>query len=125
MNEERFAKKICAALNGGLKELDSALVGRIEQARRRALARHRVLEPAGDLVGAGRGGRLEGGSPFPSRWWWSAGALVLVLASVAFWSHRQDMLEPAEVDAALLSGDLPVRAYIDPQFHAWLKRSEQ
>ncbi len=127
MNDEtRFAGKIRALLDEGLKNLDPAVGARLEQARERALARHRTTEPAVDLAGAGRGRGLGLPGHSPWRLWRSASVVAVALAvAVVFWSQRESPLDPGELDAALLSGDLPVRAYLHPQFPSWLQHSEQ
>ena len=50
-------------------------------------------------------------------------ALVMLTLSVTgayYWSHFQEAEENEEIDSALLSDDLPINAYLDHGFHAWL-----
>jgi hypothetical protein len=127
MNDEtRFAAKVRALLDGGLKDLDPAISTRLKQVRERALARHRATGSVMDLAGAAQARGMELPGPSPWRLWRSAGVVALALAvAVVLWSQREGTLDPSELDAALLSGDLPVRAYLHPQFPAWLQHSER
>jgi hypothetical protein len=50
-------------------------------------------------------------------------AALLALGITAYW---QDRLHDADdVDAFLLASDLPVQAFIDKDFEAWLKGSQR
>ncbi|MBL8518689.1 MAG: DUF3619 family protein [Betaproteobacteria bacterium] len=49
-------------------------------------------------------------------------ALVLVLASANL--SKDPNAEIGELDAALLTGELPIDAFLDEDFDAWLKGSE-
>ena len=52
------------------------------------------------------------------------GLLVLGLIGITYWQSMQSS-DIAEIDASLLSGELPISAYLDSGFEAWLKRSSQ
>ena len=54
-------------------------------------------------------------------------AVVAVVLCAAFaatfaWQQRQRAAEVEELDALLLTSDLPIDAYLDQGFAAWLKR---
>ena len=53
----------------------------------------------------------------------AAGLLVLGMVGVTYWQVQSNDI--AEIDASLLSGELPIDAYLDSGFEAWLKRSSQ
>jgi hypothetical protein len=51
--------------------------------------------------------------------------LALGVAGVSYWSSMERAAEIEDVDSALLSDDLPINAYLDRGFDAWLKRTSQ
>ena len=127
MSEENFAKNITTYLDHGAGSLRAGTVYRLQQARAAALAR---LEPATAsavagapaLVGAGGRGRLD--RPFrtsPVRWL----GVALIVAAAAFgwqqWRAVQQVDELQDLDAQLLSSDLPIDAYLDRGFLNWLR----
>ncbi len=50
-------------------------------------------------------------------------ALVIALIGVASWEDHRRIDENADIDAAMLSEDLPLSAYLDHGFHAYLSHS--
>ena len=66
--------------------------------------------------------------PEPSGFWRIASpllALVLGLATIGALQDQERAYELAEVDAELLTADLPPTAYTDPGFLQYLKKSAQ
>jgi hypothetical protein len=55
----------------------------------------------------------------------AAGLLVLGMLGATYWQIAMQGNDNAEIDASLLSGELPIDAYLDSGFEAWLKRSSQ
>ena len=53
------------------------------------------------------------------------GLLVLSLIGITYWQLVVQANDMADVDANLLTDDLPINAYLDTNFEAWLKRSSQ
>ena len=53
------------------------------------------------------------------------GLLVLSLLGVTYWQLVTQSNDIAEIDVSLLTDDLPINAYLDNNFEAWLKRSSQ
>jgi hypothetical protein len=51
-------------------------------------------------------------------------ALLLAIMGAVYWQTQQSD-EAAEIDANLLSGDLPIDAYLDKGLDSWLKRTSQ
>jgi hypothetical protein len=51
-------------------------------------------------------------------------ALVLGLAGVAY-MHTPAPSDIADIDAGLLTDELPINAYLDQGFDSWLKRSSR
>jgi hypothetical protein len=53
-----------------------------------------------------------------------AGALlVLGLIGVSYWRTQSNDI--ADIDAGLLACELPINAYLDSDFDAWLKRTSR
>ncbi|MND08302.1 hypothetical protein D3C83_308320 [compost metagenome] len=48
--------------------------------------------------------------------------LVLALATVQYWQQDRRIAEIEEIDAQLLTDDLPIDAYLDRGFENWLKQ---
>ena len=53
------------------------------------------------------------------------GLLVLSLIGATYWQVVIQANDIADIDAGLLTDDLPINAYLDNNFEAWLKRSSQ
>jgi hypothetical protein len=126
MNEREIAKKITGYLDHGTAELRAGTAYKLQLARQEALARLSEPQRAPELVLAGAGGGTLGGRRFlaDARIW--VGILLLVggVLSFQYWQSVQQARDIEETDAAILSSELPIEAYLDQGFQAWLKRSE-
>jgi Protein of unknown function (DUF3619) len=137
--ENEFALKVRRALDESITTLPAASLDRLEGARRMAIARKKpekvaVTAPAFTPALAGVGaGDLSGSfqaSP-PTRRGrfsrlalaWPLLALVVGLAGIAYWEDQQRTAELADIDAAMLSDNLPLNAYLDHGFNAYLTRN--
>ncbi|AMM26496.1 DUF3619 family protein [Variovorax sp. PAMC 28711] len=127
--EDRFARRLTARLEQGNAELSHDIGERLRVARQQAVSRRKLapLLHAAPVVVADVGGTatLGGG------WWTRIGSVVPLVALVAGLitiSVMQDdnrASELAEVDSALLTGDLPTAAYTDPGFAQFLKNDDK
>lgn len=123
MNDEiKFANKIRQALNESSR-LDGTsgarIAERLRAARERALlARKPELEPALAWAGGGFGG-LGG---FSLRVLLPVLLLVAGLLAIYTWQVEQRAADIEELDAMLLTSDLPIDAYLDRGFEVWLKK---
>ena len=133
-SEERFGRLIAARLSNGADDLPHDVAERLRAARAQALARRQLapsprsaLRPASAAVvssaaGASQIGRFSG-------WWTRIGfalplvALVAGLIAIDTLQDDNRASEAAEVDIALLTGDLPPAAFTDPGFAQFLKTS--
>jgi len=128
--ESETAKKITTYLDAGADALKAGTVYRLQQARAAALA---GLGEAEGVAGVRMAHALAGagmpvGRPRPVR-----GGLRLWLGVAAFvavagfgwqqWKAVQQVREFEELDAQILSSDLPIDAYLDRGFQNWLKAS--
>jgi hypothetical protein len=123
MNEHEFGYKIKQQLNRSL-DLEPAVRDRLKTARAQALARQRVSEPVFALAWADAlVGRLSG-NPASAGIAVAGAVLILALVGIQYWQHTPTVEEIADIDAALLSSELPINAYLDKSFDTWLKRSQ-
>lgn len=119
MNELQFGNQIRQALNEGAR-LPAALRERLRASRERALARRRIgtdVVLAGGVLG--RFGGLGGFSVAVL-----VPVLLLVIGLASLHSARQNLVaeKQVEIDTQLLSDELPIDAYLDKGFEAWLKK---
>jgi Protein of unknown function (DUF3619) len=123
MNEREFGLQIKQQLDQRLN-LNAATLGRLRAAREHALTRQRMTEPVFVLAWADAiAGRL-GGNPEAVSVALASGALILALFGIQYWQQTPSVEEIEEIDAALLTSDLPINAYLDKGFDAWLKRAQ-
>jgi hypothetical protein len=123
MNEREFGHQIKHQLDRAL-DLEPATLNRLKAAREQALAHQRRAETAFGLVWVDAVvGRLSG-HPAAAGIALASAALILALVGLQYWQGTPTVEEIAEIDAAILSGDLPINAYLDKSFDTWLKRSQ-
>ena len=123
MNEHQqhqFGNRVRHILNSG--SLAPQLERRLQAARELALSRQRperapALAWADNLLGRSGG--------------WTTGVVYTVLslallagsaAGIYNWQLSQRIAELEEIDAQLLTDDLPIDAYLDRGFQNWLKK---
>ena len=127
-NDRDFAKKITTYLDHGTVELKAGTAYRLQLARAKALARladpKRAAEP--QLEARRRGCRDRrrrqshpGQHPALAR----DPARHRRAFGVQQWQAYQQLRDIEETDAAILSSDLPIDAYLDRGFQNWLKHA--
>ncbi len=128
--DHELASKLVGLLNQGTRELDAATASKLLHARKEALAHFQqrsayawVPEWAG--ASAGRLGVGQFAEPFSHKM--RAGFVLLVLltslaGAVTWQTFSQQGSEIADIDEGLLTGELPINAYLDKGFDSWLKR---
>lgn len=125
MNERELAGKIVQHLDHGLGHIKQGTLYQLQSARKAALERYRETpQPVFGLAWAGNIAIHAGRSRyFNARNLLALGLLLLSLIGVTYWQVTTQANDIAEIDASLLTGDLPINAYLDSDFEAWLKRS--
>jgi len=122
--EDRFGRAIAARLSQGQAAVHADISERLRVARQQAVAQRKV--EAAPLIVQSRNGQaaLAGASL-----WWARGAsvlpllaLVVGLVTISQWQAEERADAIAEVDAALLTDELPTAAYTDPGFRQFLQR---
>jgi Protein of unknown function (DUF3619) len=136
--EHEFALKISRALDESTTHIPAVAVDKLAAARRTALARKKpeklaVAAPVFTPALAGAAGQFSSPDAGESRkprtrfgrlgLAWPVLALVIGLAGIAYWEDHQRTAELADIDAAMLSDNLPLDAYLDHGFNAYLTRN--
>lgn len=127
--EARFGVRVAARLHQGSQEVPHDIGERLRVARQAAVARarhvkHMAAAQAPAVVHHHGGVATMSGRGEP--WWVKLSALaplVVLLAGLLFvheWQRLEQIDATAELDAAILSDDLPPAAYTDPGFVEFL-----
>lgn len=126
MNEKQTGDRVKHYLNQGMS-LNPRVMSRLQAARDLALKQQRIVvasRPAlvwvNNIIG-----RSEGAPSLLPRLFFPTIVLIFGLITINAWRQAQIAEEIEEIDAAVLTGDLPIDAYMDTGFDAWLKRSSQ
>ena len=128
--DDIFAKKITTYLDHGVADLKAGTAYRLQLARTEALARLAdpkrapATEMAVARAGAGNG-TASGGRGMGGRGWLWLGIALIVAAGFGYqqWQAYQQLNDIEETDAAILSSELPIDAYLDRGFQNWLKHA--
>jgi hypothetical protein len=132
MNEQYFARHIKERLDDSL-ELGPAAAERLRVAREHALARHRA--PGAQRLVMGNGAATLGSGSHGSlhvltRIILPAAIVLAALFGYNEWQQQQReallsvdpaTAEAADEDASVLTSDLPLDAFLDKGFRAWLQ----
>ncbi len=130
IDDLNFAYKVRHALNEKLDDLPASTTERLASARKNAVSRKKahsaVRVPQRALAG-------HAGSFFSEHFSWfnrvgvAVPLLVLVagLAGIYQYEEQRRIAEIAELDAAVLADELPLTAYLDTGFNAYLAQRGQ
>ncbi len=121
MNEYQFGNRIRQLLSQAAR-VDTRTAERLRAARERALERQKVERAYGLAWLDNVVGNLGGLSGVSVRFVLPLVVLVVGFVSINLWQQKQRTAEYADIDAQLLTDDLPIDAYLDKDFEAWLKR---
>ena len=127
--QDRFALKTVSYLSASASDLPHDISERLRAARAQAVAKRKIakIQTAGSIVNLGGSAAITWGSSDGLGWWGRIGSVVpliaLVVGMLTINSIQSDnrTREIAEVDAALLTDDLPPAAFSDPGFLQFLK----
>lgn len=124
-SEDKFASKITAYLDAGTAGLKAGTAYRLQSARAEALARlsdpKRAPSMQVALAGTGSGTFAGGNVRINPKIWIGIALIVAAFFGYNQWQAYQQMNDLADTDAAILSSDLPIDAYLDRGFQIWLK----
>ncbi len=124
--ELEFAYKVRRALDERSDALPSAMAARLAAARELALSRKKVeaRAPAPALAGAGRLGFGRDNRSWLVRLGVAAPLLAGLMLFVGLYQYEQQshINDIADLDAAVLADELPLSAYTDHGFNAFLAK---
>lgn len=125
MSDAQFGRRVARLLDDSLARVDADTTTRLQIARKAALA-SADFRPRGRLAWAVAWSGVD--EPQPGwlagpRLWLAASLLLAAIATGGFtaWSARESGGD-LDLDLSILADDLPVTAYIEDGFDAWLKR---
>jgi Protein of unknown function (DUF3619) len=127
ITQEQFAKNLIARLNADHDSVTPDIAERLRFARERALSQQKVipLSTAWSLTPQSGHSAVLGGGRFDLFGKWGAVlpliALVVGLIAINQLQNDYRAKEVADIDAALLTDDLPPAAYADSGFGQFLK----
>ena len=122
--DDELARRIAKLLDEASGELTPDQRERLSAARRLALSRQqRRAVPARVPAWAGPFSEWTEQSVLGVRYLVPLAALVLGLIGVVYVHTGTVSNEMADIDAGLLTDELPISAYLDQGFDSWLKRS--
>ena len=121
MNEDQFGARVQHLLNQAI-EVPPGAAERLAKAREQALARQHpeqapVLQWADNVLGG-----LGGWSGVSLRVLLPVALLAAGVVGIYNWQQNQTLAQIEEIDAELLTDDLPIDAYLDRGFQDWLKK---
>ena len=124
IDDINLAYKIRHALDEQLDHLPASTVDRLAAARAAAMARRKPDARAG-FGWHGIGAWFAG--PALSRLAIAVPLLALVIGMGGFYQHeqQQQLAALADIDAAVLADELPLTAYLDPGFNAYLESQQR
>lgn len=122
-DQDELGLRIARLLDESTEKLGAEQRNRLSAARKLALARHRPQAVAAWVPAwAGPLSRFTERRLFGIQYLIPLAALLLGLAGVTY-MHTSGSSDIADIDAGLLTDDLPINAYLDQGFDSWLKRS--
>ena len=128
-SQDRFGRQVAARLSQGAAELPYEVTERLRAARAQAMSRRKLVsaQTAPSVISAAGGAATLGYGDEGVSWWNRiASALPLMvlaagLVTIHVVQNDRRASEVADVDAALLTDDLPPAAYADPGFAQFLR----
>jgi hypothetical protein len=125
MDEKEFAKKVTMNLNWGLSQIDGDKLSKLRAAREKALTNY--VEPAVVANLATTSGQTLNFSGWVRKPLFWLPIVAIAAAAVTYNAMDDDIADDAggELDAKLLTGELPINAFLDKDFGSWVKESSQ
>ena len=121
IGEEDLASRIVRRLDRGLGDIDQRTLAKLRSARETALERFEP-QPAWAFAWSGSGGSRINTRTSNFRHLLSVVALLVAISGMVYWQRLQNVEDPVDIDAKLLSGELPIDAYLDKGLDSWLTR---
>lgn len=122
MNEPHVIHVVRQNLNRSARILPVGVVTRLVKARDNALAHQKRSVRGAMLAAVGFQLDLD---DLPRQLGAFVAVLLLALACVSYWHGQEYIAGLEEVDSAILTDDLPLGAFVDTGFDAWLRSSAE
>jgi hypothetical protein len=125
MDEKEFGHKIAQNLNWGLSQIHEDKLAKLRAGRSNALASYR--EPIKILGLVTVSGNMLDVSTWVRKplFWLPVLAIVAAISLYALNLSDDSVDDVGELDAKLLTGELPIDAFLDKDFGTWVKESSQ
>lgn len=123
MNEKEFGEKLKPWLERSAQSLGQVQETRLKAARLRAMDAYREPVRLFGLVPVAAGTAQTLQYSFVQRALLFL-PLAALLAALAIQSLQDTSPDPGDLDAMLLTQELPPDAYLDPDFRAWLNKQQ-
>lgn len=125
MNEREFAKKVTMNLNWGLTQIDGDKLAKLRAAREKAMANY--AEPVAMATMATTSGQTVNMSSWVRKPLFWLPILALAALAITYNATDDNIADDAggEFDAKLLTGELPINAFLDKDFGSWVKESSE
>ncbi|HWZ47666.1 MAG TPA: DUF3619 family protein [Herbaspirillum sp.] len=136
--ETQFAYKVRHALDHNLDSLPESTTQRLAVARAMAMSRKKQAAPLTQMQHSPRLSGATGGTmTFPPNnrqlfaWLGRLGVVLPILLGIVLFvgiyqsEERDRIAELADIDSAILSDELPISAYLDHGFKAYLAKQDQ
>jgi len=125
MNEKEFAENVTRTLNLGLTRIDDGKLAKLRASRQKAMDAYR--EPVSILGMATVSGHVMDISTWIRKpvVWLPVLAIAAAIATYSLTATDDGYDDVGELDAKLLAGELPIDAFLDKDFGAWVKESAQ
>jgi len=123
MNEKDFGQKITRTLNWGLSRIEEDKLARLRAGRRKAMDAYREPVTILGLV------TISGQTLDVSNWmrkplfWLPVLAISAAIITYSLNSADDVYDDVGELDAKILTGELPIDAFLDKDFASWVKES--
>jgi hypothetical protein len=125
MNENDFSRKVAHTLNWGLTQIEEDKLVHLRASRQKALAAYRQpVRVLGLVTVNGNTLNIHSISRNPLFWL----PLLIITAAIATYTLNaaDDIYDDVgEVDAKILTGELPINAFLDKDFGTWVKESAE
>jgi hypothetical protein len=127
-SQVNFAYKVRHALTENIEKLPPSTLDRLSSARKQALSRKKVAPLPTRVTQDVLAGNMGRGFSGPASWAGRMGlvipviVLVVGLMSIFEYEQQERISDLAEIDALVLSDELPLSAYLDHGFNAYLAK---
>ena len=125
LNEAEIGKNIVRHLNVAANQMPQPTLDKLKAARMKALEAYShqpVMQTSPALAGAGRNQSFGGRGALL---WVPVATLLLAVGGLIYWQQTAQHHDYDEVDAMLLSDELPLHALTSQEFESWLNKSSR